>query len=301
MIDVSTRVLRAMIALDELRHFSLAAERCNVTQSALSQMVAKLERDVDLRLVDRDRRRVSLTPEGERFVAVARRVMVDLEEIDADLRQHVSLHRGRLSISALPSLAAHWLPPLLAQYRARFPEIRVELFDTPPERALELVRQRRVDFALTGVGPGLAGLQSQLLFAERFYLVCRHDHRLAARKRIALAQLAGCDLIRLIRTGSIAQHLDHALRAVAVRDTGLEVEQLATLSGLVASGLGVGIVPQAAVDYFDGARVAMVPISDAQLTRSIYMVWPAAGAWSPAAKGFIELMQAGVPPAARAK
>jgi DNA-binding transcriptional LysR family regulator len=59
--EISTRVLRAMIALDELRHFSLAAERCHVTQSALSQMISKLERDVNIRLVDRDRRRVTLT------------------------------------------------------------------------------------------------------------------------------------------------------------------------------------------------------------------------------------------------
>jgi LysR family carnitine catabolism transcriptional activator len=295
MIDLSTRGLRAMIALDDLRHFSLAAERCNITQSALSQMVAKLERDVDLRLVDRDRRRVSLTPEGQRFVAVARRVMADLEGIDADLREHVSLTRGRLSISALPSLAAHWLPPLLARYRARYPDIQVELFDTPPERALELVRHKRVDFALTGVGPGLAGLHSELLFEERFYFVCGVDHKLAGRKRVALSQLAGCALIRLIRSGSIARHLEHALSLVAVRDTGLEVEQLATLSGLVASGLGVGIVPHAAVPYFDKTRVAVIPISDAQLTRSIYVVRPTASAWSPAARGFVEMMQAGLP------
>jgi DNA-binding transcriptional LysR family regulator len=295
MIDLSTRALRAMIALDDLRHFSLAAERCNITQSALSQMVAKLERDVDLRLIDRDRRRVSLTAEGERFVATARRVMVDLEEIDADLRQHVSRSKGRLSISALPSLAAHWLPPLIARYRAEFPGIRVELFDTPPERAVELVRQRRVDFSLTGFGPGLAGLQSQLLFEERFFFVCRRDHKLAARKRISLPQLAGCEFIRLVRSGSIARHLDHALREAAIVDTGLEVEQLATLSGLVDSGLGVSIVPKAARGYFNPERVAFIPISDAHLTRSIYVVWPAASQWSPAARGFMELLQSVLP------
>ena len=106
MIDLSTRVLRAMVALDDLRHFSLAAERCHVTQSALSQMIGKLENTVDLRLIDRDRRRVSLTPEGERFVATARRVLLELEEISQDLKDHSKMKKGRVAISALPSMAS---------------------------------------------------------------------------------------------------------------------------------------------------------------------------------------------------
>src|SRR3954471_1200677 len=120
MINVSTRVLRALIALDDLRHFSLAAERCNVTQSAFSQMVAKLESDVGLRLVDRDRRRVSLTADGERFVATARRMIAELDEIGTDLRDRSSMRKGRVAICATLPFAAYWMPPLIAEYRARY-------------------------------------------------------------------------------------------------------------------------------------------------------------------------------------
>ena len=110
MINVSTRVLRALIALDELRHFSLAAERCNVTQSAFSQMIAKLEAEVGLRLVVRDRRRVSLTGDGERLVAAARRIVAELDEIGADLRDRASMGKGRVAVATSPPFAAHWLP-----------------------------------------------------------------------------------------------------------------------------------------------------------------------------------------------
>ncbi len=283
-----------MIALDELRHFSLAAERCNVTQSALSQMVNKLERDVDLRLIDRDRRRVTLTDEGRRFVATARRIMLEVEEIGADLRDHATRRKGQVMISALPSLAAHWLPPIIARHRASYPGIRIGVFDTVPDQALEMVRQHQADFALTACAPSLAGLQSQLLFKEEFMLVCHVEHKLARRSRINLADLAGCDFIRLVRTGSIAQILENALSQVSVNDTGLEVEQLATLAGMVANGLGVSVVPQVAIPYFNPVRVRAIPIISPDLRRPIYLVWRAASKLTVAAQGFVEMMDATV-------
>jgi len=291
MIDISTRVLRAMIALDEVRHFSLAAERCHVTQSALSQMIRRLEEDVGLRLVDRDRRRVVLTPEGERFVATARRVLAELEEISVDLRDRSELRKGRVIVTAQPSLAAHWLPPIIAAYQVRYPGVQVGLHDAPPEKALEQVRQRQADLALTARGPGLAGLQHRLLFRDPFVVVCPRAHPLARRKSVDIASLKGQRFIRLIRSGSIAQHLEQALREVELVDTGLEVEQVATLAGLVANELGISIVPGCALAYFDPERVAAVPIQGEDLNRPIYLVWPAGAQLSPAAESFVQMLQ----------
>jgi DNA-binding transcriptional LysR family regulator len=291
MLDISTRVLRAMIALDELRHFSLAAERCHVTQSALSQMVGKLEQQVNMRLVDRDRRRVLLTPEGERFVAMARRVMVEFEAVSVDLRDRANMQKGRIVITAQPSLAAHWLPPIIAAFQAKHPGIQVGLFDSAPEKALEQVRQRQADFALTARGPGMAGLQNRLLFHDRFVVVVPRSHPLARRKLLAMKDLAGHRFIRLVRSGSIAQHLDQALREVDVVDAGLEVEQVATLAGLLANDLGISIVPIASLPYFDPARVTAIRLADSDLGRPIYLVWPAAAQLGPAAQSFVDMLK----------
>ena len=200
MLDVSTRTLRALIALDEARHFSLAAERCNITQSALSQAIGKLEQQIGLRLVDRDRRRVNFTGEGERMVATARRVVLELDEISHDLREYAALRKGRVVIAAQPSLAAHWLPPTITQFKALYPGVSVGLFDAAPDRALELVRQRLADVALTAKGPGMVGLQHRLLFHDRFVVVCPRSHPLGRRKALTLKDLAGHPFIRLIGT-----------------------------------------------------------------------------------------------------
>lgn len=290
MIDISTRVLRAMLALDELRHFSLAAERCHVTQSALSQMISKLEYQVDVRLIDRDRRRVSFTSEGERFVSTARRVLMDLEEISQDLKDHASMRKGRITLAALPSLSSHWLPPVIAQFRRRFPGIHVSLKDTATERALEQVRQRQADFAITGRGPGLVGFQYRLLHEEDFVMVCHRTHPLAKFKQLDQSDLTGHDFIRLKPTNSMALPVEAFFRAVEVNDTGLEVEQLPTLAGLVAANLGISIVPEATVPYFDARSVVAVPFRGSELTRPIYLVWRAASNLSPAANSFVDML-----------
>jgi len=289
-IDISTRVLRAMVALDDLRHFSLAAERCHVTQSALSQMIGKLENTVDLRLIDRDRRRVSLTPEGERFVATARRVLLELEEISQDLKDHSSMRKGRVSISALPSLATHWLPPVIRQFRTTYPNIEVRLNDANPDRSFEQVRQRQVDFAITGSGPSMVGFQQRLLFDEPFVLVCHKSHKLSKSKRLKLEDLAGQEYIRLAHWGAVGGHLQKFLTTVAVLDTGFEVTQIATVAGLVKSNLGVSLVPRMAVPYFDRSEVAAIPLPDPDLTMPVYLIWRAASALSPAAAKFIEML-----------
>jgi DNA-binding transcriptional LysR family regulator len=289
-IDISTRVLRAMVALDDLRHFSLAAERCHVTQSALSQMIGKLENTVDLRLIDRDRRRVSLTPEGERFVATARRVLLELEEISQDLKDHSSMRKGRVSISALPSLATHWLPPVIRQFRTTYPNIEVRLNDANPDRSFEQVRQRQVDFAITGSGPSMVGFQQRLLFDEPFVLVCHKSHKLSKSKRLKLEDLAGQEYIRLAHWGAVGGHLQKFLTTVPVLDTGFEVTQIATVAGLVKNNLGVSLVPRMAVHYFDRSEVAAIPLPDPDLTMPVYLIWRAASALSPAAAKFIEML-----------
>lgn len=164
--------------------------------------------------------------------------------------------------------------------------------DTDPDSGLELLRRRRVDFSMTARGAGLPGLKSRLLFKERFVFVCHRTHALAGRSRISVAQLKGCAYIRLMRAGTIAEHLEYALRAVELSYTGMEVAQIGTLAGLIANNLGVSIVPANARRYFDPAQIAVVPISDPDLHRPIHLVWRANHVFSPAAQGFADLITA---------
>jgi len=290
--NLSTRLLHAFLALADCRHFGHAAERCHVSQSAFSAMIQKLETATGARLFERDTRNVSLTPEGEVFVEVARQLVADMEAALADMNDYVARRKGRVAIAALPSLAAGWLPPVLAAYRQRHPGVAVELFDAISDHCLDLLRQGKADIALTAPGPNLLEFSTQPLCADPFYLVCRKDHPLAGKRRIKVAQLAGCEMIHLARSTSVRQHLDAVLRPGGVIHTGLEVEHLATLAALIESGLGVSVVPELTLFQFRLPNLTAIPVDAPELVRPLLIVTPKERSLSIAAQGLLDLVQA---------
>lgn len=290
--NLSTRLLHAFLALADCRHFGHAAKRCHVSQSAFSAMIQKLETATGARLFERDTRNVSLTPEGEVFVEVARQLVADMEAALADMNDYVARRKGRVAIAALPSLAAGWLPPVLAAYRQRHPGVAVELFDAISDQCLDLLRQGKADIALTAPGPNLLEFSTQPLCADPFYLVCRKDHALAGKRRIKVAQLAGCEMIHLARSTSVRQHLDAVLRPGAVIHTGLEVEHLATLAALIESGLGVSVVPELTLFQFRLPNLVAIPVDAPELVRPLLIVTPKERSLSIAAQGLLDLVQA---------
>ena len=103
--EFSGRLLNAFLSLVDTGQFKLAAERCNVSQSAFSQMISRLEEQLGTRLFDRDTRSVSLTPEGKLLVPIARGIEADIEAMFSELRDHAEHRKGKVTIAALPSSA----------------------------------------------------------------------------------------------------------------------------------------------------------------------------------------------------
>jgi DNA-binding transcriptional LysR family regulator len=171
-----------------------------------------------------------------------------------------------------------------------YPQLEVRLNDANPDRSYEQVRQRQVDFAITGSNPSMVGFQSRLLFKEPFFLVCHKEHKLSKQKKLKLEDLAGLDYIRLTYWGSVGQYLQTSIGNVAFKDTGLEVTQIATAAGLVAHNLGVCLVPRAAIPYFDRDLVVAIPLRDPELAMPVYLIWRAASTLSPAASAFVEML-----------
>lgn len=119
--NLSSRQLRAFIALNEQRNFTRAAQTCHLSQPAFSALIRALEDGVGTRLFDRDTRSVQLTSEGELFVDPARRLLDDMQHMLSDLEDHVQKRKGRAALAALPSLAAGWLPGIFARFRSMHP------------------------------------------------------------------------------------------------------------------------------------------------------------------------------------
>ncbi len=292
--NVSTRQLEAFVNLAELRSFTRASRLSHLSQPAYSALIRGLEEAVGARLFDRTTRSVELTVEGRVFLEAARRLLHDAQSALADMSDHAARRRGRVSMAVLPSLAAGWLPPLLARFRAAHPGIELDVADVLSEACIERVESGRADFALASTRADSAALQAEEFCSDDFHVVCRRDHPLAARRKLKLADLAPYAIVQLARSSSVRQYLEAAIYPNQLR-TVMELDQLSTVAGMVRAGLGLSVVPTLTLFHFDHAELVTKALDAPELRRQIFIVRRRDRSMSIAAQAFYEAVIAARP------
>jgi DNA-binding transcriptional LysR family regulator len=270
-INLSTRDMRAFLALVEQRSFTRAAHQCHLSQSAFSALIKSMEDMLGYRLFDRDTRNVEPTPQGQLLEKSVRRMLNDFDEMIDDFRGHAMLDKGRVSVAALPSIASGWLPGVFAEFRRRHPAIDIELADVLSAPCLEKVRTGKADFALASSGVPAQDLDARLLCNDRFHLVCRADHPLARQREVGLQDLSAAPFIHLARSHSVRLQLERAFHPYPMK-TAMEVEQLATVTGMIAAGIGITVVPALTLYEFERPDLVSRPLKIPGLVRRIYLV-----------------------------
>jgi LysR family transcriptional regulator, carnitine catabolism transcriptional activator len=288
---LGTKQLNAFVELADAQSFTRAAARCHLSQPAFSALIRGLEETLGVRLFDRDTRKVELTPEGRLFLDSARRLLADVGYAIEDLRGHVERRRGRVSIAVLPALAAGWLPDVLAGFHAQYPGIALDVADALSENCVNLVRAGRADFALASTQVTGPDLLTELFCVDRFQLVCRHDHPLARARKPRLDQLAGQPFIHLARNSSVRQHVEQAIFPAQMHQV-MELEQLATVAGMVRAGLGITVVPALTLFHFQHPDLVTRPLDAPDLVRQIFVVRRRDRSLSAAARALLEWVQA---------
>jgi DNA-binding transcriptional LysR family regulator len=224
-----------------------------------------------IRLFERSTRMVELTSEGAEFEPAARRVLDEMAAALAGVNDRASLRRGRVSIALLPSLAADWLPRVLAGFRANYPGIETHVADVLSEPCIDAVRSGRADFALAATRADTPELRAERFCSDSFHLVCPAGHPLLRLPQVRPRDVADWPFIHLSRTSSVRQYIDAATNPRTFTSI-LEVDQLATVSGMVRAGLGISIVPALTLYQFKSSQLATRPIRWKGLTRHIYLV-----------------------------
>jgi DNA-binding transcriptional LysR family regulator len=294
-INLGLRELHAFLVLAEQRNFTRAAALCHLSQPAFSALVRALEHTVGARLFDRTTRSVELTAEGRVLVEPARRLLRDADTALADVRDHAARRRGRVAIALLPSLAAGWLPPLLARFHHKYPGIQIDVADVLSDACIERVRSGSADFALASTRTATPELHAEEFCRDQFHVVCSRGHALARKRgRIGLQDLGPYPIVHLARSSSVRQYVETALYPMQL-STMMELEQLSTVAGMVRAGLGITIVPSLTLFHFADKRLATRPLHAPALVRHVYMVRRADRPLSNAASGLHEMLMASKP------
>jgi LysR family transcriptional regulator, transcription activator of glutamate synthase operon len=278
------RQLRYLDAVARHRSFTQAALDLHVAQSAISQQVGRLERELGAELLRRTTRRVEVTEMGELVLARARRALAEVDGARADLDAVQGLARGRLRLGGLPPVGPVHPAALIADFSRVHPGIAVTVRAGVASPLLGELRDGDLDVVLALVDPdALDGLDGVRLFEEELVVIAPLDHPIARAKRVRVERLAGEPLVTYA-SGSALR--DALLALVPGGRVVAEANDLETVRELTARGLGVSLMPQSVVASH-GDRLAIRPLSPRQ-ALPVSLVWRAGERPTPAAQAFRE-------------
>jgi LysR family hydrogen peroxide-inducible transcriptional activator len=236
------------VALAKELNFTRAAESCFVGQSTLSAGLKELEEGLGIRLVERDRQNVSLTPAGVGVLERARVILAaseDLVEYSNALSKPMT---ATIRLGVIPTIAPFLLPNVLPDIRQRFPNLKITLREDLTKNLLTRLADHQLDFALIALPYDVSGLLVKELFNDEFWLVAREDDPALKGKEVTLpAKMA--ERLLLLEEGHCLR--DHSLQACKksniLQTEGMEATSLLTLLQMVESGFGIALLPEMAI------------------------------------------------------
>lgn len=285
--------LRGFFEIARERSFTRAAARLFVTQPAISLQIKALEEELGQALFDRGRKRVRLTPAGEILYRHARDVFARLEEASEDIAALGRLAGGRLCIGTSDTNCTYLLPGVLGAFQAQYPGVRLDIRNRMSTEVGQLVLDHEVDFGLATLPVKHADLVCHELFRRRDVLICPPGHELAGRRYVQLKTLAARPLLMLERGSTSRRLVEEACARLgqplvaAMNLGGIEV-----IKRFVEIGLGLALVPRFAVEAERVAgRLAVVEVRGLE-ARSVGLVEHKGRRRPPAARVFVEMLEA---------
>jgi DNA-binding transcriptional LysR family regulator len=292
-INWTPRDLDIFLVLAETGSFRRTAAQVHLSQSAVSGVIARLEDALGTRLFDRTTRSVHLTAAGQVFVEQAKLLNAQTHEAVQRVLHITQIQSGKVSLAALPSLAATVVPRVMARYAEQHPDIALQLHDTLSGPAFDLVRAGTVDFALTAANPDYADLDYTPLSADGFVLLIPLNHRLAKGKTpLNWLQVAELTHISMPLPASVRQYANAAFieHRIAFQPR-YEVEHIATIHAMVKAGLGVAALPELAAAFVQQEGVVTRRLTGPDIQRPLGVVTRRNRSLSPAAQEMVRMLR----------
>jgi LysR family hydrogen peroxide-inducible transcriptional activator len=272
--------LRYIVAVARERHFGRAAEACFVSQPTLSVAIKKLEDELDVKIFERGGSEVSVTPLGEELVRQAQAVIEQAAAIKEIAKRGKDPLSGPLKLGIIYTIGPYLLPDLVKQAIEHTPQMPLMLQENFTVKLLDMLRTGEIDCAIMAEPFPDTGLAIAPLYDEPFVIALPRNHPLAKRKQISSEELKK-ETMLLLGTGHCFR--DHVLEvcpefarfssdAEGIRKS-FEGSSLETIKHMVASGMGVTVVPQLSVPKEPNPHLSFVKFAPPVPTRRVVLAW----------------------------
>ena len=269
---MNLRDLSYLVALVDHRHFGKAAEICFVSQPALSMQIKKLESYLGVQLLERTNKSVLLTEAGTRLAEKARQILTQVEELKETAKLAKDLYSGELRIGIIPTLAPYLLPHIMPSLTSAYPRLTIYLVEEQTHSIVKHLKEGRLDatiLALPIIGDDFV---TSPLFEEGFLLAVPKTHSLSKRKWIKQADLTNKNLLLLEDGHCLRDQALAVCQAVKARESkSFCATSLETLRHMVASGVGMTLIPKLACKVDDG--IVYLEFKQPKPSRIIGMQW----------------------------
>ncbi len=268
--------LRYLVTLAETGHFSRAASACAVSQSTLSAGILALERQLDAQILDRSASKHAVfTPLGLELVTKARAALIALTAVAEAADAARAPMSGPLRMGIIPTVGPFLLPRLMPALRAGFPALKLFLREDQTERLLVQLEDGHLDVLLLAEPCACGGTETFPLARDEFIAALPPGHVLAARERVAVADLAAETFLLLEDGHCLRDQVLAVCGAVAGREQRFAATSLHTLIQMVAGGLGVTLLPRLAVEagIANGTGVELRRLDGAGGWRTLALAW----------------------------
>src|SRR3954453_8654390 len=292
MLDV--RRLRVLQEVVTRGSFSAAAHSLHLSQSAVSQQIAVLEREVGVPLLERTSEGPKLTNAGEALMSHGEAVMCRLEEAERELAQIAGLEGGRLRLSSFPTASATLMTRALSLFRQRFPRVELEFTEAEPEDAFPALKRGDFDLAVTFDYPAFPldfsrDVEAELIYEEPMRVALPPGHPLAAAKSVRIEDLADEDWLCGAMPSSCRFQVINLCREAGFEPRiTFQSEDYAVIKGFVADGLGVSILPELAGDH---PGIALRPVRGQKPVRRVWAVTRESEARPPASEQMLGILR----------
>ena len=294
--------IKNVVTIEQYKSFSKAAAILHISQSALSQSIQRLEKNLDCKLLRREKSGVFLTSDGEVFVQEGKRILGIYSEMLSHLSGTKSHMRDRIVIGASPMYSKHFFPKIYSEFSYQYPSIDLRLVEALSTRLWNMLRNNEIDLAITSAPPQEMDLETRSLYQER--VVFAVPRSIVERKQECFYEKEGKQYVDLhgFRNESFLSYIPTntmcAVTNAVCREYGFEPNIVFTtgnpevLSSMVACGMGVGFLPSLSLRYsVDVDHYRFFYVESQFVTREYNIVLSEKARRSEACECFIDLCQ----------